>query len=289
MGKSSPAEALLQSVHTITEKVKAGDDPTECAQASSAASEAVTAGLTAISAQHQHQVNQVNIAKDAVETCATRTVDGLTFVNTQGDNLVTARTEHRDCRQQEAIDDAAETTACNAWAAHRNTHGNQVCYTLPQSDDGPAWVTAAETGKDDGYAIWFEGKRLQEECFAARAAHATSQTTCASKQVEFERDYCAHRASCADLQICRATQEENFLAVRAEVEEAMGDIVAEYLVMKHAECLLTQVAAALNSETHSEIISDAQCDTPASTTHMDITWPVFDVLDTCDSTILTHP
>merc|ERR1719238_1923697 len=119
MGKSSPAEALLQSVHAITEKVKAGDDPTGCAQASSAASEAVTAGLTAIAAQHLHQVNQVNIAKASVETCATRTVDGLAFVNEQGDNLVTKRTEHTTCRHQQAVNDATQTTACAAWDAHR--------------------------------------------------------------------------------------------------------------------------------------------------------------------------
>merc|ERR1719174_1861035 len=289
MGKSSPAEALLQSVHAITEKVKAGDDPTGCAQASSAASEAVTAGLTAIAAQHEHQVNQGNIAKTAVETCATRSVDGLAMVNQQGDNLATKRTEHETCRNQQAVNDATQTTACEAWLAHRNSLGNEVCHSYPQADSSAAWVTAAETAKSAAVVAWSEGQRLQEACTTAGTAASDSHTTCATKQVEFERDYCAHRASCADLQICRANQEDNFIAVRAEVEAAMEDIVAEFLVMKHAQCLLTQVEAALSSETHSEIISDAACDTPADVSELDIIWPEFETLDTCDDTILTRP
>merc|ERR1719482_1130550 len=241
----SPANALLQTVHTLTERVKAGEDPNGCQMASDAAQEAVEAGLTAIRAQHAHQANQVDIAAASVNTCATRTVDGLEFVTTQGTNLVTARNEHAQCRHTEATNAGAENTACEAWAAHRNGLGNQVCHAYPQADSSAAWVTAAETAKGVADAAWSEGKRLQEACALAVTTHETSQTTCATKQVEFERDYCAHRASCADLQICRATQEENFLAVRADVEEAMEDIVAEFLVMKHVECLLTQVHAAL--------------------------------------------
>jgi len=289
MSKTSPAQALLQSVSLLTEKVKAGDDPNGCQLASDAAQEAVTAGLDAIRAQHSHQVNQVSIAAASVETCASRTVDGLDFVTTQGTNLVTARNEHAQCRHTQATNIGAQTTACEAWAAHRNGLGNQVCHSYPQADSSAAWVTAAETAKGLADAAWSEGKDLQEACATAGTAADNSETECETKQEQFERDYCAHRASCADLQICRATAEENFLAVRSEVEDAMVDIEAEFLVMKHAECLLTQVHDALNSETHTEIISDAACDTPASTTELSITWPEFETLDTCDDTILTRP
>jgi hypothetical protein len=88
------------------------------------------------------------------------------------------------------------------------------------------------------------------------------------------------------LEICRVSAEENVVSVSGEVAAAMEDVVAEFLVLKHVECLLGQANAALAS---SSAISSDICNTAADTSELDIDYPTFSPIDTCESTVLTTP
>jgi hypothetical protein len=175
--------------------------------------------------------------------------------------------------------------ACDQFAQIRSSLGNQQCFTLPD-DDG--WVLAVQTARDELETALNQAQPLQERCTAAQAALASQQTECASEQRRFEEDYCAHRASCADLQICRTSSEENYMAVEAEVQSAVETLRSEFQVMKHVECLLgmSDNALAQGSIISQDVIGS--CSEPASTAELDIDYPIFDSLTTCESTILTR-
>jgi hypothetical protein len=143
-----------------------------------------------------------------------------------------------------------------------------------------------ESARDAAQTALDEGIRLNGLCGQFRADHAATQSECTQGQSQFELNYCDHRASCADLEICRVSAEENFVSVSGEVAAAMEDVVAEFLVLKHVECLLGQANAALASS--SAISSDA-CNTAADTSELDIDYPTFSPIDTCESSVLTTP
>lgn len=281
----SAATQLLQTAQAITKKVNAGDDPADCSAASGAARQAVEAALPSIAQQHTHLTNQVLIAGNAVDACATREIDGLDMVTQQGTNLETERSNHATCRQTENELEGG-LGACDQFEQLRNSLGNQQCVTLPDED---GWILAVENWRDAAETALNQGRPLQESCTNARAALAAQQTQCATAQHRFEEDYCAHRASCAELQICRANAEENYNAVVVEAQAALEVLHSEYQVMKHVECLLgmTDNALAQNSIISQAVIGS--CSEPASTDELTIDYPVFSALTTCESTVLTRP
>lgn len=78
------------------------------------------------------------------------------------------------------------------------------------------------------------------------------------------------------------------MAVQTEVQSALETLRSEFQVMKHVECLLGMSDNAL---AQGSIISEdviGSCSEPASTAELDIEYPIFDSLTTCESTILTR-
>lgn len=277
---------LLQTAHAITKKVNSGQDPADCARASGAAREAVEASLPAIREQHAHHVNQIQIAADAVEACASRELDGLAMLTQRGSSVETSRSEHSDCRQGEQ-DLEGGLEACEQFEQLRNSFGSQQCFSLPEVG-GEEWIAAMQHIMDTAQNALAQGQPLQESCANAQESLAAQQTECASAQRQFEEDYCAYRESCAHLQICRVVAEENYEEVVAEVESSMVSLRSEFQVMKHVECLLGMTDDALAQNT---IIGDdvlGSCSEPASTDELAIDFPHFAPLDTCEATILTR-
>lgn len=280
------ATALLEMAHSITAKVKSGQDPVECFDTISQAREAVDAGLAAIPGQFETYENMIQIAHDNVQACANRQIDGEAMVTQQGTDLVTARTTHAACRNnQESLE--AGLAPCEELETLRNSLGDQQCFSLPVGpEEGEAWLAALQAAVTTLQGHVTLGAPLLESCNAAQEAYAASQTECATAQRQFEEEYCAHRASCASLQICQAAAEENYLAVEAEVQAGVATLQQEYRTMTQTSCVLEANIDALNQNTDP---NTAACAQEASVDHLTINYPTLESLTTCDSTILTNP
>jgi len=277
---------LLQTVQAIVERVNTKQDPEGCTVASDAARAAVEEALPAVVEQHEHLQNQVNIAANAIEVCASREVGGLTMLTQQGEATGNAREEHRACRRTEhELKDGL--AACQQYEDLRNTMGNQVCTSLPNDAEG--WIASVQQSKDHLEAALSQAVPLHESCEQARAAIATQQAECAAAQQQFEENYCAYRSSCASLQVCRAGAEEEYLQIQSEVQASLESIRSEYQVFKHVECLLGHADQAIAESTIVSAETTAACSDAAETTHLDINFPDISALTTCEPTIIFNP
>jgi len=277
---------LMQTVQTIVSRVNTKQDPEGCAVASDAARAAVDAALPAIAEQHEHLQNEINIAANAVEVCASREIDGLAMVTQQGDALGSAREEHRGCRQTEhELQDGL--AACQQYEDLRNSMGIEICTPLPNDERG--WVESMQRSRSQIDAALSQAEPLLESCERAREALANQQAECTAAQQWFEGGYCAYRSSCASLQVCRAAAEEEYLGLREEVQASLESLGSEFQVIKHVECLLGYADQALAENAIVSAESTAACSVPADASELVINFPELGALTTCEPTILFQP
>jgi len=273
---------LLETAHTIIQKINAGDDPNDCSAATGTAQQLVDAGLPAIIEQHAHNVNQLNAAAQAVDDCAPAGGD----LSQQGIDLETLRANHQACRTEEYNAELG-MEVCEQYEAFRNQWNNR-CFPFP--DDEGTFPNSMEEAENELHSAVAEAKELRNACSTARQRLSSQQAACVLAQRTFEGDYCEYRSNCAGVQACRIDTEEAYTHTENEVLSAMETVQAEYLVFKHAECLLGHAGDALEQSTIVSGEEVSACSDPADLSPLTIeAHGEFEALTTCDSTIILRP
>jgi len=265
---------LLETAHTIISKVNAGNDPNGCSAASDAARTALEEALPAIHEQLTHLSNQVQIAAQVVENCASERGD----LAQQGIDLQELRANHQTCRLTEnGLEDAVEV--CQQYTELRNSLQNR-CFSFPNDESG--FPEAVQQGRDALDVAFNQAVLLREQCNAAREALASQHTECDSAQHQFENLYCVSRSDCAGVQACRVDTEASFGQMVEETQAALETLRGEYQVLKHVECLLGHADQALEQSTIVSGDTVSACSTDlASTDELTIDFPVFDAFSEC--------
>lgn len=287
--KGMDSKSLLQRMKTIAVNLKGLnkiDDDTAAGlrAALEMARDVLDEALPAIQQEHDDAITEVNIAKNAVDECASAETAGQDFVDGLGDAVHASRQEHNACRSHESEMQEAETHQCTDFNNFVNELPDMHC-GLDRSNHEAAVNTINEVS---AYISSYQAmaNEKMENCHTSRAILENQHSQCSISQTYFEQQYCAHRTACSNLLSCREHAENTYHLTCTSIGDAVEARKTEFRTVKQIECFLGAIEEAVDTEAP---IGDAQmvrCADVADTDHLNIEFPPLDEVPGCDESMM---